>query len=161
MLSAQFNRVVVLTTILRRNISLEASKFNLVNTDNKVFVVNTCSRGIGYEFTRQLLERSSSSARVVGLYRSRTPKMESLKAQHQHKLELIHVDLERQSSIDNAAIELSKLTNKIDILINSAGILGDGKSLPGPERTIASIDRAWLEKSLQVNQVDSCCEICY
>ena len=36
-------------------------------------------------------------------------------------------------------------------LFNVAGILGDGKSTAGPERSIAKIQRTWLEKTMNVN----------
>ena len=38
-------------------------------------------------------------------------------------------------------------------MLNVAGILGDGKTTPGPERSLAKMDRAWFEKSLAVNVV--------
>lgn len=34
-----------------------------------------------------------------------------------------------------------------------AGILGDGKSTSGPERSIANIERDWMEKTLAVNVI--------
>ncbi len=37
--------------------------------------------------------------------------------------------------------------------MNVAGILGDGRKDPGPERSIGRINRDWLHKSLNVNTV--------
>jgi len=38
-------------------------------------------------------------------------------------------------------------------LLNVAGILGDGKNTPGPERSVSKIERGWLEKTFQVNVI--------
>merc|ERR1712146_57690 len=42
---------------------------------------------------------------------------------------------------------------KIDGLVNVAGILGGREEDLGPERSIQSIDRSWLEHSIQTNLV--------
>ena len=45
------------------------------------------------------------------------------------------------------------LTDRVDLLLNISAILGDGRTTPGPERSLASIDRDWLQKSLGVNLI--------
>ena len=142
-----------LLLLSRFSTSFEINRTPLTNTNNKVYIINTSSRGIGYEFTSQLLSRSSESTQIIGLYGSKTDKLHELKQAYPNKLHLVHIDTESQPSIDNAIKEISSFTNKVDMLINSAGILGDGKSTPGPERALANIDRAWLEKTLQVNLI--------
>jgi NAD(P)-dependent dehydrogenase (short-subunit alcohol dehydrogenase family) len=131
-------------------LSFEISKSRLLHTDGKVYVINTCSRGIGHEFCRQLLHRSAESSKVIGLYRTKTRQLEELDNESNGKLQLVNMDIESQTSIDEAVIKISKLTKKVDLLINSAGILGDGKTVPGPERSISGIERSWLNKSFEV-----------
>ena len=66
---------------------------------------------------------------------------------------MVRLDLEDQISIERAAEEIKDLYSRIDLLINVAGILGDGMTTPGPEKSITRLDRAWFEKTLAVNVV--------
>lgn len=45
------------------------------------------------------------------------------------------------------------LRQRLDLLFNVAGILGDGKNTPGPERSLRAMDREWLRQTLEVNAV--------
>ncbi len=145
---------------LRRTFTVRSVATSLLGVDQRVFVVSTCSKGIGFEFAKQLLQRSQSSSRVVGLYRSMNDHLAQLKQQNTNRLDLVKVDLEDQLSVDAAASEVMRLTNKIDLLVNVAGILGDGISSPGPERSVFNIDRDWLVKSFQVNLIEhSLCQL--
>ena len=156
------NRKKLLTTaiLLARTYSSHAFVCDitspLINTDNRVFVVNTCSQGIGHEFTRQLLSRSSKSARVIGLHRSLSKDLSSLHSEFSDRLSLVPIDIESQASIDQAALQIRSLTNHVDLLINAAGVLGGGKTTPGPERGVNQIDRMWLEKTMQVGGWVAC-----
>lgn len=42
---------------------------------------------------------------------------------------------------------------RVDLLFNVAGVLGDGKKTPGPERSLRAMDRDWLRHTLEVNTV--------
>lgn len=133
--------------------AFEVSKAVLSNTENKCYVISSSSRGIGLEFTKQLLSRSSSTSTVIGLYRTKTDALNQLQLEPSvtKKLKLVYVDLESQDSILQATKEIQQITNKVDMLINTAGILGDGgKTTPGPERSLSAIDRIWMEKTMQV-----------
>jgi NAD(P)-dependent dehydrogenase (short-subunit alcohol dehydrogenase family) len=64
------------------------------------------------------------------------------------------LDLKNQDTIDDLEEYLKSHHNKrVDGLFNVAGILGDGKNTPGPERSLAHMDREWLEHSFQVNVI--------
>lgn len=41
----------------------------------------------------------------------------------------------------------------MDLLFNVAGVLGDGKNTPGPERSLRAMDREWLRHTLEVNTI--------
>jgi len=69
----------------------------------------------------------------------------------QDRLRLVALDLDDQSSIVAAADTIKGQFNRVDILLNVAGLLGDGMTTSGPERTIAKMDREWLEKTFSVN----------
>ena len=89
---------------------------------------------------------------MIGLYRSSpNPAVEAMAAEHSHRLSLIPLDLEKQESIDKAAAQIFDKVNHVDLLLNVAGILGDGTNTPGPERSIEKIERDWLLKSMEAN----------
>jgi len=120
-------------------------------------VVNTASRGIGLEYTKQSLE--TTDAMVVALVRQVSPTLSQLKEAFPERLLLIdNYDLEQQKSIEVAGKTINDAVSRhtngyISVLFNAAGILGDGKNTGGPERSISEIDREWFEKTLHVNMV--------
>lgn len=123
-------------------------------SEDQISVVSTASQGIGFEFTQRLLK--DQSTKVIGLHRSSEANKQllELKEKYPDRLSLVRVDLEDQQSVEEGAKQIQQMTSKIDLLLNVAGILGDGGvTTPGPERSIANIDRAWLHKSLEVNLV--------
>ena len=68
-----------------------------------------------------------------------------------NRIHFVPMDLEDQSSIVAAANEIRSKFDRVDMLLNVAGLLGDAKTTPGPERSIAKIERDWLEKTFSVN----------
>jgi NAD(P)-dependent dehydrogenase (short-subunit alcohol dehydrogenase family) len=121
-----------------------------------VFVVNGASRGIGLQFVKTLLD--GTCGRVVACCRSPGTAaglqelMEfSAKEKGRDRLFLVPIDLEDQTSVERAGAEIRRRFDRVDLLLNVAGILGDGTSTPGPERSISKVDRDWMEKTFQVN----------
>jgi short-subunit dehydrogenase involved in D-alanine esterification of teichoic acids len=108
-------------------------------------------RGLGLEFAKQLLQRTNM--KVIGLHRSaNNTNANILMERYPSRFQSIVVDLEDQVSVEVAGNLIAEKTDRVDILLNIAGILGDGKSTPGPERSLGKIDRSWLKKSLEVNK---------
>ena len=109
------------------------------------------SRGLGLEFVTQLLTRTNG--RVIGLMRNTDSinNLTSLKSTYSSRFEAIQVDLEDQDSVEAAGTKITNLAGHVNVLINVAGLLGDGKTTPGPERSLAKLDRDWLTKSLEVD----------
>jgi NAD(P)-dependent dehydrogenase (short-subunit alcohol dehydrogenase family) len=66
---------------------------------------------------------------------------------------ILRLDLEYQTSIESAGNQIRAAFDRVDLLLNVAGLLGDGKETPGPERSLAKIERAWFEKTLAVNTI--------
>ena len=91
----------------------------------RVFV-SGANRGIGLEFTRQLLARG---ARVVAACRQpgKALKLTELAAAHPGKLHVLPLDLAKERSIAEAAREAAALTETLDLLINNAGVLVSGE----------------------------------
>lgn len=69
------------------------------------------------------------------------------------RIDVRSLDLTDQASIEELGAHLRGTYDRVDILLNVAGLLGNGKTDLGPERTITRIDRGWMEASLAVNVI--------
>lgn len=69
------------------------------------------------------------------------------------RVHVVPLDLEDQSTIEVAGEQLRERYSRVDVLLNVAGILGNAKTTPGPERSISAISRAWFERSMGVNVI--------
>jgi NAD(P)-dependent dehydrogenase (short-subunit alcohol dehydrogenase family) len=67
------------------------------------------------------------------------------------RVHVLRLDLADQATIEAAGAALRERYARVDLLLNVAGILGDGVTTPGPERTMAAITRSWLEQTMAVN----------
>ena len=124
------------------------------NADQEaIFVVNGSNRGIGLQFVISLLERTKGT--ILACCRSplSAQKLIELTLQYPNRITILPLDVEDQSSIDSLASMIGKTYQRVDLLLNVAGILGDGKTTPGPERSVMNIERDWLMKTLAVNVV--------
>jgi NAD(P)-dependent dehydrogenase (short-subunit alcohol dehydrogenase family) len=77
----------------------------------------------------------------------------SLVPTSKHRIQIVPLDLEQQSSIEHAGTAIRGRFERVDLLLNVAGILGDGTTTPGPERTLSKMDRSWLEQTMAVNLI--------
>mmetsp|Transcript_2917 Transcript_2917/g.6306 ORF Transcript_2917/g.6306 Transcript_2917/m.6306 type:complete len:381 (-) Transcript_2917:4320-5462(-) len=118
-----------------------------------VFVVNGSNRGIGLQFVASLLERSKGKVIACCRSPSEAHDLNKIASKYPLRIEILHLDLENQSSIDTLASTIAKKYRRVDALFNVAGILGDGTTTPGPERSLANIERDWMEKTLSVNVI--------
>lgn len=135
-----------------------SSQSSIRNSDpDAVFLVNGASRGIGLQFVRKLLK--DTKGRIIACSRSPgdAPKLQdlllTLDKNSRDRVDLMKLDVEDQDSIEQAALEIKTKYDRVDVILNVAGILGDGKSTPGPERSVAKIEREWMEKTFQVNVI--------
>ena len=95
---------------------------------NKVCVISSCSRGIGLEFTKNLLEKGNT---VIGLCRNQSDKLSFLQSTYPQSFHLVSgVDIKNQESIDRMEIEVKNNFKRIDLLINVSGILSDDVNKP-------------------------------
>lgn len=136
----------------------QSSQSSIRNSDpDAVFLVNGASRGIGLQFVRKLLR--DTNGRIVACCRSPgdAPDLQdfllTLDENSRDRVELIKLDIEDQDSIEQVGLDIKMKYDRVDMLLNVAGILGDGKSTPGPERSVAKIEREWMEKTFQVNVI--------
>ena len=107
------------------------------------------SRGIGLEFTRQYLARDCQVYAA-----SRNPwhsgELERLKAQYADLLCVINLDVGDGESRSACIQALSARTEKLDLLINSAGILSGNEEFCRP---LGELDQDGLCRTLLVNSV--------
>ena len=68
-------------------------------------------------------------------------------------IDIQSLDLEDQNSIETLTKAIEEKYNRVDLLLNVAGILGDGNTTPGPERSIRYLDRDWVTKTFAVNYI--------
>ncbi len=89
-------------------------------------LVTGANRGLGLEFVHQLLARG---ARVIAACRQpgRALKLTELAAAHPGHLSVLPLDLNKERSITGLAQEAGTLTDKLDALINNAGVLVSGE----------------------------------
>ena len=89
-------------------------------------LVTGANRGIGLEFTRQLLARG---ARAFAACRQpgKALKLTELAAAHPGRLCVLPLDLTKERSIAELARETAALTDGLDLLINNAGMLVGGE----------------------------------
>ena len=122
-----------------------------------VFCVTGSNRGIGLQFVKSLLQRTKGT--VVACCRSpeNASALDAVKISlpddERSRLQILKLDVEDQSSIDKATEAIESTYGRVDMLLNVAGILGDGKTTTGPERALSAVDRDWFEKNLAVNVV--------
>jgi len=70
------------------------------------------------------------------------------------RIKVLQLDVEDQASIDALANEIkTSFNNRVDCLLNVAGLLGDGQTTPGPERSLSKLNREWVEKTMAVNVI--------
>lgn len=118
-----------------------------------VFVVNGSNRGIGLQFVASLLERVKGKVIACCRSPSEAHDLNKIALKYPGRVQILSLDLENQSSIDTLASTVTKKYRRVDALFNVAGILGDGTTTPGPERSLLNIERDWMEKTLAVNVI--------
>ena len=141
--------------LLENSVELESHRRN---TDpNAVFVVTGASRGMGLAFVQALLQQTQGT--VVACCRSPQTAEQLHSLAHsmedadkkKHRLDIVALELQDQASVEAAGRILRDRYTRVDALFNVAGLLGDGQTTPGPERTIQKLDRSWMEQTMAVN----------
>src|SRR5215831_14316787 len=89
-------------------------------------LVTGANRGIGFEFTRQLLHRG---ARVIAACRhpGKALKLTELAGAYPGHLHILPLDLAKERSIAELAREAAAVTDALDLLVNNAGVLVSGE----------------------------------
>ncbi|MCJ1302257.1 hypothetical protein MMC08_005060 [Hypocenomyce scalaris] len=116
-------------------------------TAESVVVVTGSSRGLGFEFVKQILESTKSHVVATARNPDKSDALTALAKQQPDRLKLVAVDTGDESSIKAAAEHIAGTYSGVDLLINNAGID------EGAEQNILELTSATYEKILKVNVV--------
>lgn len=114
-------------------------------------LITGASSGIGLALCARLLERTSACT-VFALARSaeESPALESLQARHPGRLHRLAVDLTEAREIDALAERLATEVDRLDLVINAAGLLHDPQGLT-PEKSLQQLELSALQRSFALN----------
>ncbi|KAG5175827.1 hypothetical protein JKP88DRAFT_203412 [Tribonema minus] len=119
-----------------------------------VFLLTAASRGLGLELAKQLASRTQGHVIASCRQPSKALELQALAQSHPGRMTVLELDVTDQASVDAAAAHVAALHNgRLDALFNVAGLLGDGRATPGPERSLGAIQRDWLRHSMEVNVI--------
>jgi NAD(P)-dependent dehydrogenase (short-subunit alcohol dehydrogenase family) len=115
----------------------------------KEILVTGGSRGIGLEFTRQFLNMGS---RVFAASRhpENSRRLQHLKAEHRDRLVALQVDVGKEESRRDLCKALSAQTERLDLVINSAGVLSGNEEFCLPFGDLRQED---LCRTMLINSV--------
>jgi len=122
--------------------------------------IQGASKGIGLEFTKQLLLRHRVPL-VFATYRNSNPsKLRELESSlnSNQKLHIFSMDLANEASIEYAAEQTKQCLidanhERLQCLINCSGLLHNEQTGMDPERSLDSINEAWLKLLFQTHCV--------
>jgi len=153
----RINNPVALGQHARRHASAAAAV-----DSHHVSLVQGASRGIGLEMVRQLLERdagglfagrpAAAGGHVVATCRnpSEATALSDLLRMHPDRLSVLRLDVTDPASIDAAAIAVTDMYGRVDVIANTAAVL----HVPGemaPETSIGRLTEEAMLRSFRVN----------
>jgi NAD(P)-dependent dehydrogenase (short-subunit alcohol dehydrogenase family) len=111
----------------------------------KQILITGANRGIGLELTRQLLARGE---RVLATCRQpvQAAALQDLRNQFGDRLLILPLDVSDDISVRAAKTAVNNVVDRLDMLINNAGILVGGEAL-------SNFDPANMQRSFNVNAV--------
>ncbi len=89
--------------------------------------VTGADRGLGRAITEQLL--AGGCQVFAGRYGIEPQLLDNLKAHYGDKLQIIPLDVSQDASVQAAAEKISRQTDRLDVLINNAAVLGQEATL--------------------------------
>ena len=115
-------------------------------------LIQGASRGLGLALTRTLLStRENTSVTAACRNPERSSSLDELKTVFGRRLTTLALDVTKETSVVEASSRLSEGINRLDMIINCAGILHD-QALQ-PERRLSEIDPTNLERYFAINSI--------
>eukprot|EP00128_Syssomonas_multiformis_P001656 Colp12_sorted_trinity150504_noHs@27926 len=118
----------------------------------RVCFVQGAGRGIGAEYTRQLLNRADTEA-VIATTRNpdASAELKELKSQFGDKLTVLKVDVTNEAEIEASAEHVRKTFGKVHLLINSAAILNAPEYGAAAETALKKVTEQGVLNSFRTN----------
>ena len=115
-------------------------------------IIHGSSRGIGLALASELA-RESDQRLVIATCRNPTQALElhNLKKMRPHQIEIVQMDVEDESSIENAAASVRNICDNVTVMISCIGILHSAAIQP--ERRLRDVTADQLIKAFRVNAV--------
>jgi NAD(P)-dependent dehydrogenase (short-subunit alcohol dehydrogenase family) len=114
-------------------------------------LVTGASRGIGFEFVRQLL----GAPQFVQVFAAcRRPALAThliALASQQPRLRIVALDVADEARVEAAAREVASETDRLHLVVNAAGVLHDAAEGLAPEKRLADVRADALAASFAVN----------
>jgi NAD(P)-dependent dehydrogenase (short-subunit alcohol dehydrogenase family) len=121
-----------------------------MDTVHGTALIQGASRGIGLEFARQVLARSSDG-RVFATCRdpASAPGLERLSSESAGRLTVLRLDVTEEESVASAADAVRQHVDRLGLVVNVAGVLhGRGVS---PEKKLGHVEPDALRRVFEVN----------
>ena len=115
--------------------------------DKRIVLVTGANKGIGFEVARQLARKGFHV--FLGARDEKAGRVAAEKLRNEGEITLIKIDIANPESIVRAAEEFSRESDRLDTLINNAGILLD------EDKDILKISAETFEKTLRTNTLGS------
>ncbi|KAL5771853.1 hypothetical protein ACOSQ2_011777 [Xanthoceras sorbifolium] len=121
--------------------------------DGGVSMVQGASRGIGLQFVKQLLEKTDRG-HVIATCRNPNGAtgLLDLKNKFAERLEILHLDVTVESTIEASATSVREKYGSLNLLINASGILSIPNVLQ-PETTLNKVEKSSLMLAYEINAV--------
>jgi len=109
-----------------------------------IFVVSGCSRGIGLELVRQIAEGNDNFVFACVRNPDSASDLKAIQAKSSNRVELVALDVEDQKSIQAAVEKIKGRTDRVNVLINNAGVSADTKKWKDGCEPIEAVGEALL-----------------
>ena len=115
--------------------------------------VTGTDKGLGFELVKVLLNHGYVV--FAGRYLKESTDLEHLKIEYPHKLHVVEMDNSSDLSVKAACNYIAAQTDKLDILINNAGILGNIESTVEDELDFDEMQRVYNVNTLGALRVSN------
>ena len=122
-----------------------------MKTAKRVAVVTGANRGIGFETSRQLAKHGMKVVLTARDEKKGRAAVERLRSE-ELDVDFLPLDVSDDASVHGFARQIKKGYGRVDVLVNNAGIMIDGKDGGGPDA--ASVLKAKIEtlrRTMEVN----------
>jgi NAD(P)-dependent dehydrogenase (short-subunit alcohol dehydrogenase family) len=119
--------------------------------DGSRALVTGASRGIGFEFVRQLLADPRFERVFAGCREPGAAGALAALAAGEPRLSRVRLDVAHETAIEAAAAEVAAATDRLHLVVNCAGVLHGGPAGLAPEKRLADVRADALAASFAVN----------